>query len=599
MQPDIQDYAIIGDCETAALVAKNGSIDWLCWPRFDSGACFAALLGDAENGRWKIAPSAPTQVRRRYRQGTLILETEFETETGAATLIDFMPLRGRNSDLIRIVRGDRGHVDFQMELVVRFDYGRSVPWVTRRDDGALVAVAGPDMVVLRTSVPLEGRNFRTTSQFSVNAGESVSFELTYHASNGSVPASVDVERSLKSTEEWWRKWIRRCSYNGPWKEAVERSLITLKALTYRPTGGILAAVTTSLPEEIGGERNWDYRFCWLRDATFTLLALMEAGFYQEAREWSAWLVRAIAGSPEQVQIMYGAAGERELWEWEIPWLTGFKSASPVRIGNAAAGQFQLDIYGEVADALHHAHNGKLGKDKSSVELQRALIEHLENIWKKPDEGIWEIRGQRRCFTYSKVMAWVAFDRTIKCFRELGVEFPLRRWSTIRQEIHDEVCRRGFNTKLGSFVESYDSERVDASLLLMPAVGFLPASDPRIAGTVRQIEKTLLWDGLVRRYDTVTMQDGLPPGEGAFLACSFWLADAYVMLGRVPEAERLLLDLLALRNDVGLLAEEYHPEQKVFTGNFPQAFSHVALINTVFNVTRGLGPAGKRTYPEPQ
>ncbi|GAC1437805.1 MAG: glycoside hydrolase family 15 protein [Terriglobales bacterium] len=594
MSCGIEDYALIGDCETAALVGNDGSIDWLCWPRFDSGACFAALLGTGENGCWKLAPSEKAKKKTRtYREHTLILETEFETESGIVTLIDFMPVRGQHSNLVRLVRGKRGSVSMAMELTLRFDYGRSVPWVTRMEDGSLRAIAGPDMAILRTSAPLRGENMKTVSEFTVGKGETVAFVLAYGVSHGPVPEAIDGEKALEETEAFWRDWTARCTYRGPSSESVERSLITLKALTYAPTGGILAAATTSLPEKPHGSRNWDYRFCWLRDATFTLLALMHAGYYDEAAEWQNWLLRAVAGSPDQVQIMYGVAGERHLLEWEVPWLAGYQEASPVRVGNAASNQVQLDIYGEIADALHQARKGNLPKSEPAIDLQIALLEHLAKIWQEPDEGIWEVRGSRRQFTHSKVMAWVAFDRTIKSVEEFKLNGPKDKWRLIRDQIHDEVCRNGFDAELGSFVQSYGSKNLDASLLMIPLVGFLPPSDLRVQGTVRKIERDLMWQGFVRRYNTGSVDDGLPPGEGVFLACSFWLVDAYILLDRRADAEKLLHKLLGLRNDLGLLSEEYDPQQKRLLGNFPQAFSHVSLVNTVLSINRPAGPAHQR------
>jgi GH15 family glucan-1,4-alpha-glucosidase len=549
----IEDYALIGDCETAALCGNDGSIDWLCWPRFDSGACFASLVGTPENGCWKLAPAAvPTRVVRRYRDKTLILETDFETPEGAITLVDFMPLRGNHSQLIRLVQGKHGRVPVKMELTIRFDYGRSVPWVTQLEDGTTRAIAGPDMLALRTSAPLRGESLKTISEFSVSEGETVPFVLSYGASHGPVPPAIDAELALNQTEAYWLKWAEGGTYRGPWAEAVCRSLITLKALTYTPTGGIVASPTTSLPEKSRGARNWDYRFCWLRDATFTLLALMHAGYHYEAEEWQNWLLRAIAGSPAQVQIMYGVAGERHLAEWEVPWLSGYQGALPVRVGNAAVGQQQLDIYGELADALHQAREAKLPKNEPAIDLQRTLLEHLEQIWQEPDEGIWEVRGAKRHFTHSKVMAWVAFDRTILSAEKFNLEVPLERWRAVRKQIHDEVCNQGFDKDLGSFVQSYGSKNLDASLLLIPLVGFLPPSDPRVRSTIETIERDLMCEGLVQRYNTGTAADGLPPGEGVFLACSFWLADNYVLLGRVAEAEKLFERLLALRNDVGAI-----------------------------------------------
>jgi GH15 family glucan-1,4-alpha-glucosidase len=595
MPSAIEDYALIGDCETSALVARDGSLDWLCLPRFDSDACFAALLGNPKNGRWQIAPVDSAKVRRRYRQRTLILETEFETDKGTVTLIDFMPLRKDNPEIVRLVRCNRGSVRMQMDLVIRFDYGRTVPWVTRQEDGALVALAGPHLLVLRTSVPVRGEDLRTVSEFTMTDGGTASFELTYGDSFQPVPAAADLEKSLQETDEWWREWISRCKYHGPHAEAVERSLITLKALTYEPTGGIVAAPTTSLPEQPGGKRNWDYRFCWLRDATFTLFALMHAGYHEEAGRWRDWLVRSVAGSAAQLQVVYGVAGERHLLEWEVPWLSGHFGASPVRVGNAAFDQLQLDIFGELGDVLHHARSLEDDNQEAHFDLQTSLLEHLQKIWRQPDRGIWEVRGPARHFTHSKVMAWVAFDRAIKSIEEFGLEGPLDQWRSLRDEIHGEVCRLGFDAELGSFVQSYGSKEVDASLLLIPLVGFLPASDPRIAGTVRQIEKQLLREGFVLRYETHRVEDGLPAGEGAFLPCSFWLADSYKLMGRDADAERLLNRLLQLPNDVGLLAEEYHLGEKRLVGNFPQAFSHVALVNTIINLYTERGPAHRRSH----
>jgi GH15 family glucan-1,4-alpha-glucosidase len=596
MPSRIEDYALIGDCETAALVARDGSIDWLCWPRFDSGACFAALLGSPENGRWLIAPADPNpRITRRYRHGTLILETEFETDEGGVTVVDFMPLGSVAQDLVRLVIGRHGRVAMRAELVVRFDYGSVVPWVTRLEDGSGVrAVAGPDMVVLRTPVPLCGEKLSTVAAFTVGAGDNMPFVLTYGPSHVPAPAPLDPQAALDETEAFWRAWSARCRYKGPWMEAVHRSHITLKALTYAPTGGIVAAPTTSLPERIGGSRNWDYRYCWLRDATFTLLSLMETGYRDEAKAWSDWLLRAVAGSPSQIQVMYGLAGERRLTESEVPWLSGYQGSRPVRVGNAAQSQLQLDVYGEVMDALHQARRGGLITTEASWALQRAIVEHLETVWHEPDEGIWEVRDGRRQFTHSKVMAWVALDRAIRSAEEFGLEGPLDRWRSVRQRIHQEVCRKGYDHDLGSFVQSYGSHQLDASLLLLPLVGFLPATDPRVRGTVSAIEQRLLIDGtFVLRYDTQKAADGLPPGEGAFLACSFWLADNLILLGRHEDARRLFERLLALRNDVGLLAEEYDPVARRQVGNFPQAFSHIALVNTARNLTQAAKPARDR------
>jgi GH15 family glucan-1,4-alpha-glucosidase len=590
----IEDYALIGDCETAALVARDGSIDWLCLPRFDSAACFAALLGTPDNGRWQIAPVAEYRVTRRYREKTLILETQFDTEGGTVTLIDFMPIRTKAPEIIRLVRGDRGKVQMRMDFVVRFDYGQAVPWVTRQPDGALFAIAGPNLLALRTPVELRGEGLRTIGDFTVTAGTTTGFGLTYGSSFGRAPRPTDLESALGKTAKWWRKWVARCTYHGPEADAVEGSLITLKALTYAPTGGLLAAATTSLPEQFGGQRNWDYRYCWLRDATFSLLALLHAGYREEARRWRDWLLRAAAGSAEQLQIMYAVAAERRMPEWEVPWLPGYMGASPVRIGNAAAEQIQLDVYGEVADALHQARTRTKSKTDAAMDLLRELLENLEKIWRQPDHGIWEFRGPGRQFTHSKVMAWLAFDRAIKTCERFGLDGHLDSWREIRQEIHDDVCHSGFDAELGTFVQSYGSKEVDASLLLIPLVGFLPPGDPRILGTVQQIEKCLIRDGLVIRYDTEKAEDGLPAGEGVFLACSFWLADAYHLLGQNEKAQELLERMLRLRNDVGLLAEEYDPKRKSLAGNFPQAFSHVGLVNTVINLNMPSGPARQRS-----
>jgi GH15 family glucan-1,4-alpha-glucosidase len=595
MPSKIEDYALLGDCETSALVARDGSIDWLCWPRFDSGACFAALLGGPENGRWIIAPCEVSgRTTRRYRANTLILETDIETAEGDVTLIEFMPPRGKASDLVRIVLGKRGKVTMRTELIIRFDYGRSIPWVTRREDRTLCAVSGPDMVVLRTPVPLRGEGRKTVGEFTVSAGDTIPFVLTYVASHLPLPAEIDPMAALADTEAFWRDWSSRFQGADEWSEPVLRSLITLKALTYRPTGGIAAAATTSLPEQLGGPRNWDYRFCWLRDTTFTLMAQMNAGYYEEAKAWREWLLRAIGGDPSKVQIMYGLAGERRLTEWEASWLAGYEGAKPVRIGNAAAAQMQLDIYGEVMDALHQARKGKLAANEAGWMLQQELLKHLETIWAKPDQGIWEVRGGPRQFTYSKVMAWVAFDRAIKSVEQFGLQGPVDKWRVIRMKIHDEVCREAFNPDIGAFVQSYGSKELDASVLLIPLVGFLPPSDPRVRSTVEAIERHLMVDGFVLRYDPGVSGDGLPGSEGAFLACSFWLADNLVLLGRRDDARRLFQHLLALRNDVGLLSEEYDPRAKRLVGNFPQAFSHITLVNSAYNLSRTHKPAQQRS-----
>ena len=591
----IEDYAAIGNCETLALVGRNGSIDWLGFPRFDSAACFAALLGDPEQGRWLIAPIADiTRVSRCYRGDTLILETTFETETGSVRVIDFMSRREGVSDLVRIVRGLHGTVAMCLELIVRFEYGSVVPWVSRQEDGRLELTAGPERLVLETRIPLHGADLRTVGEFVVVAGEEAAFTLSWTPSYRPTQALLKATDALAETEAFWENWAAPFEPAGEWSEPVLRSLLTLKALSHRETGGIVAAATTSLPEKIGGTRNWDYRFCWLRDATFTLYALLGAGFLEEARAWRQWLLRAVAGSPDDLQIMYGIAGERRLVEYEVPWLSGYERSSPVRIGNAAAGQVQLDVYGEVLDALYVARRAGLSANDASWALECALIEHLETIWEQPDDGIWEVRGGRKHFTHSKVMAWVAFDRGVRSSEEFGLEAPVDRWRAIRDRIHRRVCDDGFDLKRNSFVQSLGGTALDASLLLMPIVGFLPASDPRVQGTVAAIEQDLLRDGFVLRYQTTEGTDGLPPGEGAFLACSFWLADNYVLQGRFDEARELFVRLLSLRNDVGLLAEEYDLHAKRQLGNFPQAFSHLALINTAKNLSSGHGPVHQRS-----
>jgi GH15 family glucan-1,4-alpha-glucosidase len=591
----IEDYGLIGDFETAALVCKTGSIDWLCWPRFDSDACFAALLGDTNNGRWLIAPAQGNpRTTRRYRPDTLILETSFVTADGEVMLIDFMPLRGRASHLVRFVVGKRGSVSMTTELIVRFDYGASVPWVRRTEAGDLLAISGPDMLVLRTPVELRGEGLTTVGDFTVAAGQTIAFVLTYAPSHLPVPEPIDPQDALRQTQSFWEDWASIHHSTGVYTDAVRRSLITLKALTYEPTGGIAAAPTTSLPEQIGGPRNWDYRFCWLRDATLTLLAFMNGGYYDEARRWRDWLLRAAAGSPSQLQIMYGLAGEKRLAEWEIPWLSGYEGAKPVRVGNAASGQLQIDVFGEVMDAFHQARVGGIQVLAEGWDFERALLSHLEKIWSSPDEGIWEVRGGRQHFTYSKVMAWVAFDRAIKDAEAFGLEAPVDRWRKLRADIHAEVCEKAFNPRVGAFVQAYGSEHLDASALLIPVVGFLPPEDARVRCTVEAIERRLVRNGVVLRYDTAVTEDGLPPGEGAFLACSFWLADAYVLLGRDEDARRLFERLLSLRNDLGLLSEEYDPAAKRLLGNFPQAFSHIALVNTAHNLERAEKPCEQRS-----
>ncbi len=596
MSSRIEDYALIGNLRTAALVDRTGSIDWLCVPRFDSGACLAALLGTNENGRWLLAPQGGVkQVRRKYRDDTLILETEFETESGVATVIDFMPIaeRPEQVDLIRIVKGIRGQVPMRTELILRFDYGHTIPWVRKRDYG-ISAVSGPNAIAFRTAVPLASKDFTTVGEFTIGEGQSETFRLTGYPSHEAEPGDSDPLSMLSVLEERWRKWAGRCSCQGEWRDPVVRSLITLKALTYAPTGGIVAAPTTSLPECLGGPRNWDYRFCWLRDSTFTLYALLISGYIDEARAWREWLLRAIAGHPQDTQIMYGIAGERMLTELELPWLTGYEKSAPVRIGNAAHQQFQLDVYGEVIDTLHVARKYKLEHNDDAWRLQSGLMDFLESGWKQPDEGIWEVRGPRRDFTHSKVMAWVAVDRSVKEIRKGFGDGPLNRWLALRDQIHRDVCDRGFDPERNAFVQYYGSKSLDASLLMIPLVGFLPASDPRVVSTVNAIERELIYKGLVLRYPTETGVDGLPPGEGAFLPCTFWLADNYAIAGRTQEARDLFQRLLDLRNDVGLLSEEYDPVQRRQLGNFPQAFTHVSMVNTAHNLMPAKGPAEHRS-----
>ena len=586
----IEDYAIIGDRMTAALVGRNGSIDWLCLPRFDSGACFAALLGDSDNGRWLIAPaSAPGRVMRQYRDDTLILETVFETATGSVVLIDFMVAGAAHPTLVRLVQGRTGHVAMQIDLALRMDYGVSVPWVTRLDDhSGICAIAGPEMVVLRTDVRLQGRDMRTVAQFRVDAGASVAFVLSHGPSHLPPPPALDPIAALADTQTYWENFIGRSRYKGPYKAAVHRSLLTLKAMSYAPTGGIVAAVTTSLPEQIGGPRNWDYRYCWLRDASLVLFALMGVGFTEEAAQWRDWLQRSIAGSAAQIQIMYGLHGERALDERELPWLAGYENSAPVRIGNGAAGQVQLDVYGEVLECLHQARSHGLKAAPHGWSLQRNIMQHLSTIWHEPDEGMWEIRGPRQHFTFSKIMAWVAVDRMIRDAVRFHMSGPLDEWRLLRDTIRERVMREGYDPVRNCFVQSFGSKELDASLLLIPNVGFLPAHDERVIGTVKAVEEDLLRDGFVLRYRTDSEVDGLPPGEGAFLACTFWLVDAYVMQGRHAEAVKLFERMLGLCNDVGLLSEEYDPVAGRLVGNFPQAFSHVALIAAAMTLWKGAG-----------
>jgi GH15 family glucan-1,4-alpha-glucosidase len=589
----IEDYGIVGDTHTAALIGRNGSVDWLCFPRFDSGACFAALLGDERHGRWLLDPvGGVRRVSRRYRPGTLVLETEVETEDGTVRIVDCMPPRQKHPILVRIVEGLAGRVPMRMQFVVRFEYGSIVPWVTRRG-GRLSAVAGPDALTLHSPVRTRGEDLTTVAEFAVSAGDSVPFVLTWHVSYERAPRAIDAHRAVSETDAWWREWSSRYSYEGEWREAVERSLIVLKALTYAPTGGIVAAATTSLPEQLGGVRNWDYRYCWLRDATFTLYALMTAGYTAEARAWRDWLVRAVAGEPRQMQIMYGVAGERRLAEFELPWLPGYERSAPVRIGNGAAAQYQLDVYGELMDSLHQARGAGISANPAAWHVQRVLLDFLESGWRQPDDGIWEVRGPRRHFTHSKVMAWVALDRAVKAVEQFGLTGPVNRWRGLRDEIHAEVCREGYDAERKTFTQYYGSSELDASLLMIPLVGFLPPADPRVGGTVDAVQRELLQDGFVRRYSTSTDVDGLPVGEAAFLVCTLWLADNLALLGRNGEARRLFERVLDLRNDVGLLSEEYDPAARRLLGNFPQALSHVGVINTAHNLATARGPAERR------
>ncbi|HYA07935.1 MAG TPA: glycoside hydrolase family 15 protein [Xanthobacteraceae bacterium] len=598
MSTPIEDYALIGDCKSAALVSRDGSIDWLCWPRFDSEACFAALIGTRQHGRWLVAPRDEARIARRYRPDTLILETEFETADGAATLVDFMPLPGDHSAIVRLVVGTRGKVKIHTELILRFGYGAVVPWVTRLENGALRAIAGPDMVALYTPVHLRGQDMTTVGEFIVGRGETIPLVLTYARSHRTLPPAGDPIGSLAATEQFWTQWSAKCRPAGVWSQAVKRSIITLKALTYAPTGGIVAAPTASLPERLGGERNWDYRHCWLRDATLTLLGAIHAGYYEEAEAWREWLLRAVAGSPDQLQIMYGIAGERRLAEWTADWLPGYENSAPVRIGNAAHRQLQLDVFGELMDTYYQARRGGLTGNESGWEIQLAFLDHLKTIWREPDQSMWEMRGPAQHFTHSKVMAWVAFDRAIKSAETFGLPGPLDEWRKLRELIYDEVCERAFDTARGTFMQAYGSDQLDANLLLLPCVGFLPASDPRMANTIAAIEKNLIRDGLVMRYDTGAVQDALPPGEGAFVACSFWLVDVYLLQQRYVEAEALFRRLVGLGNDLGLLSEEYDPRAKRLMGNFPQAFSQLALVNSAYNLTGECKPVLQRAQDEP-
>ncbi|MCP3464224.1 glycoside hydrolase family 15 protein [Bradyrhizobium sp. CCGUVB23] len=600
MSQKIEDYALIGDCETAALVGRDGSIDWLCWPAFDSDACFAAILGTRRNGRWQIAPSEALTARsRRYLGSTLILETRFETAGGSVALIDFMPPRGKASDIVRLVRGLKGRVKLRMELIIRFGFGVDIPWVRRTEDrSAVLAICGQDMTVLRTPVETRGEDLTTVAEFEVNAGETVPFVLTYGPSHLAPPEAIDPERAFAETEAFWKDWCSHGNRDGEYHDLIMRSLITLKALTFAPTGGIVAAPTTSLPEKLGGARNWDYRFCWLRDATFTLLALMNSGYTEEASAWHSWLLRAAAGAPDRMQIMYGIWGQRRLLEWEAEWLDGYEGAKPVRVGNAAHAQLQLDVYGELIDALHQSRMAKLKLDDQSWALECTVLQHLAEVWDHPDHGIWERRDKPKHYVFSKVMTWVAFDRGIKSAETFGFKAPVLHWCTLRDAIHRDVCQKGFDAQLNSFVESYGSKLLDASLLLLPAVGFLPTNDPRVRGTIAAVEQHLMRDGFVLRHDPREVSEEIQPIEGAFLACSLWLADAHALAGDLDKAQVLLDRVVGIANDVGLLAEEYDSLARRQTGNFPQALTHIALINTAHNLsaarTRSEKPAVQRS-----
>lgn len=599
----IEDYALLGNCKTAALVSRDGSLDWLCFPRFDAGACFAALLGDSDNGCWKIAPVEQVLgVQRRYQDGTLILETEFSTASGRAKLVDFMPM-DTAGHVVRSVVGLEGTLEFVMDLAIRFDYGSTVPWVEKREPHTLTAVAGPEMLVLRSPVDLHPRDHHTGSRFAVAAGETLTFCLGWQPSNESLRPALDIQQAFDTTTRFWREFSGHCPSVGPWSEQVKRSLITLKAMTYAPTGGIVAAVTTSLPEELGGERNWDYRYCWLRDATMTLLAFINLGYLEEATAWRDWLLRSIAGNPEQIQIMYGLGGERRLQEYELPWLAGYEGSRPVRVGNGAATQMQLDVYGEVADAMTQAEDSGMPRHPRGIGISRLVMPYLEKIWRQPDAGIWEIRCEPRHFTHSKVMAWVAFDRNARQLSRTATSERDRRLATRCREVADEiqadVCSKGFDKELNSFVQSYGAKEVDASLLQIALTGFLPADDPRVIGTVREIESKLMQDGLLLRYDSERASDGVTGGEGTFLVCSFWLADVYVLQGRLDEAKALFERLCGLCNDVGLLAEQYDVKDQRMLGNFPQAFSHIGIINTALNLHRAASscPVKARSHAE--
>jgi GH15 family glucan-1,4-alpha-glucosidase len=595
----IEDYALIGDTRTAALVSRDGSIDWLCLPRFDSGACFAALVGDEDNGSWRIAPrDAARASSRAYRSDSMVVETVHETAGGRVRVVDAMLPGSEAPRVVRLVIGEAGRVAMRSSIKIRFDYGRVVPWV-RKAASAVVAVAGPDALALYADVPLHGEDLSTVAEFEVAQGEQVGFELAYFPSYEEQPGPSDVQSALRRTDVFWREWARTCRYDGPWRDAVVRSLLTLKALTAAKTGAVLAAPTTSLPEHLGGVRNWDYRFCWLRDATFVLVALLNAGYEEEAFAWRAWLLRAVAGNPEQLQILYGLRGERRLPEFEAPWLTGYAGSRPVRIGNAAAEQLQLDVYGEVVDVMFQAHRAGLAPDTDEWALSQAVVAAVEARWSEPDRGLWEVRGPCRHFVHSKVLAWVALDRAVKAVERFGLAGPAERWRGLRDTIHAEVCAKGYDPARETFTQSYGSQELDAATLLIPLVGFLPPEDPRVIGTVRAVERELLQDGFVRRYtQTSEDTDGLPPGEGAFYACAFWLADNYVLQNRGDDARALFERLLSTANDVGLLSEEYDVQGKRLVGNFPQAFSHVGLVNTAYNIAHASKPAEQRRGESP-
>ncbi len=594
MPSPIEDYALIGDCLTTALVGRDGSIDWLCWPAFDSEACFAALLGTPDHGRWLMAPKHKARsITRAYRGETLILETRFSCNDGVVTLIDFMPPRGEASDIVRFVRGDSGKVTMAMELVIRFGTGANIPWVQRLEDNTVLAIAGPDMAVLRTPVDVRGENMTTVAEFDVKAGDLVPFVFTYQASHLPVPKPIDPDQALIDTETFWTDWSRRNSYDGKHRALVQRSLITLKALTYAPTGGIVAAPTSSLPEKVGGARNWDYRYCWLRDATFTLFSLMNSGYHEEAGAWHNWLLRSVAGSPSDLQIMYSITGQRRLLEWEADWLPGYEGSKPVRFGNAAHAQLQLDVYGELMDTFHQARKENVELDGGTWSLECAILDHVAEVWQLPDSGIWEVRGAGKHYVFSKVMCWVAFDRGIKSAEAYGYDAPLDDWRALRDRIHADICINGFNKETGTFVVDYAATTLDASLLLLPAVGFIPASDPRVTGTIDAIEQHLMRDGFVLRHDPREPRPGeVEPIEGAFLACTLWLADVHVMRGDIDKARELFLRVAGVANDVGLISEEYDTVGRRQTGNFPQALTHIALINTAHNIYEALHSSKK-------